>query len=81
LVEDVVPFCVVDGEVGDISKLAMPFCGVAGVSEAKSRIQFGSRRMSSGIASMPSGRGYCSRRHWRSLTDQGTKDPSMLGEN
>jgi hypothetical protein len=45
---------------------------------AKSSTQLGSRRTASGIGSTPSGRGYCSRRHWRSLTDHGTKDPSIL---
>lgn len=44
----------------------------------KSSSQFGSRRTSSGIGSTPSGNGYCSSRCWRSLTDHGTNDPSML---
>ena len=55
---------------------ATPFSGE--VLSAKSRIHFGSRRTSSGIAARPSGRGYCSRRRWRRVTDQGTNEPSTL---
>jgi hypothetical protein len=67
------------GRLSSDAGVEVPFCGTGGVLSAKSRSQFGSRSTSSGIGSRPSGRGYCSRRHWRSATDQGTKEPSILG--
>jgi hypothetical protein len=67
-----------DGRLSSDEGIVVPFCGAGEVLSANSRSQFGSRRTSSGIGSRPSGRGYCSRRRWRRVIDQGTKDPSML---
>ena len=55
----------------------LPFCVV--VESAKSRIHFGSSNTSSGIGSMPGGRGFCSSNRCLSVIDHGTKEPSILG--